>query len=550
MPRHFLSSTRLWSFWLVLSVIALGTASAKEPGQATEKFLFQESFDDSQLLKRGWYDGDRFRISQTGSHAGAGCLEYEWKTGGTTPASSSGIRRLFPATDTVYLRCYLKLSKGFGWTGRNYHPHLMHFMTTENGPYHGPAGSHLTLYIEPCNGKLRLAAQDIQNKDQPHGLTQGPLKGGYNGQFYDSEQVLFRDDQWHMVEALFQLNTLNTQEDKPNADGIVQGWFDGRLVIDQKDVVLRSTDFPKMKFNQFLLTPYFGPGLLPHAQTLWIDELAVGIKRPDPGNDQNKTGSLFAKENLVAWCIVPFDAKKRTPSQRAEMVKRLGLTKVAYDWRAEHIPQFEEEILEYKKHGLEFFAFWDWHDSIGPLIKQHGIKPQIWRTCSATKQGTDDEMAQSASEALLSLVEKTRELGLKLGLYNHGGWGGEPENLVKVCRYLRDKHQAEHVGIVYNFHHGHDHIPDFANSLKLMQPYLLCVNINGMADAQSLKADPAKKIIPIGSGPQELSLLRILQDSGYQGQIGILDHRPELDAEESLKQNLDGLKKLLPELLK
>ena len=34
-----------------------------------------------------------------------------------------------------------------------------------------------------------------------------------------------------------------------------------------------------MQFNQFLLTPYFGPGLLPHAQTLWIDELAVGTER-------------------------------------------------------------------------------------------------------------------------------------------------------------------------------------------------------------------------------------------------------------------------------
>jgi hypothetical protein len=34
-----------------------------------------------------------------------------------------------------------------------------------------------------------------------------------------------------------------------------------------------------MKFNQFLLTRYFGPGLLPHEQTLWIDELAVGTNR-------------------------------------------------------------------------------------------------------------------------------------------------------------------------------------------------------------------------------------------------------------------------------
>jgi hypothetical protein len=62
----------------------------------------------------------------------------------------------------------------------------------------------------------------------------------------------------------------------------VRGWFDGELVIDAKDAVLRSTDFPDMKFNQRLLTPYFGPGLLPQAQTLWIDELATGTERLGP----------------------------------------------------------------------------------------------------------------------------------------------------------------------------------------------------------------------------------------------------------------------------
>ena len=155
----------------------------------------------------------------------------------------------------------------------------MHFMTTENAAYHGPAASHLTLYIEPQNGRLRLAAQDIQNKDAPRGLTQGPLRGGYNGKFYDSETVLFADDKWHTVEALFALNSLDLDRGRPNADGIVRGWFDGKLVVDRTDVILRSTDFPNMKFNQFLLTPYFGPGLLPHQQSLWIDELVAATGR-------------------------------------------------------------------------------------------------------------------------------------------------------------------------------------------------------------------------------------------------------------------------------
>lgn len=240
--------------------------------------LFHESFDDARLLTRGWYDGDRFRISKD-AFAGKGCLEYEWKGNATQPFSSSGIRRLFQPTDTVYVRFHIRLSKNWGWTGRPYHPHLMHFMTTENGKYHGPAASHLTLYVEPQNGRLRLAAQDIQNKDAPHGLTQGMLKGGYNAKLYDSKQRLFVNDKWHAVEAMFKLNSLDLVGDAPNPDGVVRGWVDGKLVVDRNDVILRSTDFPSMKFNQFLLTPYFGRGLLPHAQTLWIDELVVAKRR-------------------------------------------------------------------------------------------------------------------------------------------------------------------------------------------------------------------------------------------------------------------------------
>jgi hypothetical protein len=243
---------------------------------------FRESFDDPRLLQRGWYDGDRFTISAAHPYVGKGCIEYGWKAGATNPATSSGIRHLFEATDTVALRVYIKLSRGWGWSGRPYHPHLMHFMTTENEKYSGPAASHLTVYVEPWNGRLRLAAQDIQNRDKPHGLTQGPLRGGYNGQFYDSKEVLFNDEGWHCVEAMFRLNSLDLKADRANADGIVRGWFDGKRVIDRTDVVLRSPDFPKMQFNQFLLLPYFGPGLLPHEQTLWIDELAVGTERLGP----------------------------------------------------------------------------------------------------------------------------------------------------------------------------------------------------------------------------------------------------------------------------
>lgn len=43
-------------------------------------------------------------------------------------------------------------------------------------------------------------------------------------------------------------------------------------------------------------------------------------------------------KNYFAWCIVPFDNQNRTPEQRIEMLKRLGFTSYAYDWREKHLP--------------------------------------------------------------------------------------------------------------------------------------------------------------------------------------------------------------------
>lgn len=256
---------------------------------------------------------------------------------------------------------------------------------------------------------------------------------------------------------------------------------------------------------------------------------------------------IFERDRLVAWCIVPFDALKRTPSQRAEMIEKLGMARVAYDWRAEHVPTFEEEIQEYKKHDIEFFAFWSWHDALEPLIAKYQIRPQIWLMLPGVGDKADSEKVQAAAEALRPMVEKTAKLGLRLGLYNHGGWGGEPENLAAVCKYLRKHQDAEHVGIVYNFHHGHEHIVRFPEAFAAVKPYLLCLNLNGMADPSSL-AGNQNKILPIGKGVHEHDMIKEVLRQGYQGPIGILDHRAELDAELSLKQNLDGLETLVNKL--
>ena len=265
-------------------------------------------------------------------------------------------------------------------------------------------------------------------------------------------------------------------------------------------------------------------------------------------NESSRITDLFSKQNLVAWCIVPFDAKSRSPAERVAMLQRLGLSRVAYDWRKVHIPSFEDEIVQYGKHDIEFFAFWDWHDSLAPLLKKHGVKPQIWKTAPSPTGVSQTARVQAAAKALMPLAEKTKVLGLKLGLYNHGGWGGEPKNLVAVCEHLRREHNATHVGIVYNLHHAHGEMNSFARNLTQMRPYLLCLNVNGMVRESELRKDPKRKIMPLGLGSDDKPIFRVIIESGYDGPVGVLDHRNELDAEESLQQNLDGLKGITKQL--
>lgn len=252
---------------------------------------------------------------------------------------------------------------------------------------------------------------------------------------------------------------------------------------------------------------------------------------------------LFDKSNLVAWCIVPFDAKKRSPEERAEMIAKMGLTRIAYDWRQEHVAEFEREILAYQKHQIEMFAFWGVHDDAFRLFEQYHLSPQIWVMLKASGE-SQEEKVKSAAEALLPTLEKAKKIGSNVGLYNHGGWGGEPENLVAVCEFLKAKHSVENVGIVYNLHHGHSHLDRLPAAIEAMKPWLLCFNLNGMDVAGDTKS---RKILPLGAGSEDVKVLRQLRASTYSGPVGILNHTNE-DAEGRLLDNLDGLAWLVPQL--
>jgi putative heme-binding domain-containing protein len=220
-----------------------------------------------------------------------------------------------------------------------------------------------------------------------------------------------------------------------------------------------------------------------------------------------------------------------------------------YDYRAQHIPTFDAEVEALQDANIELTAWWfpavlnDEARLILDVLKRHGVKTQLWVTGGGQPTQSAAEQRQrvrAEADRIRPIAVAAAEIGCSVGLYNHGGWFGEPENQIAVIEEL----DLPNVGIVYNQHHGHGHVEDFAQLLEDMKPHLLCLNLNGMVAGGDAAG---QKIVPLGRGELDLRLLKIIQQSGYTGLIGILNHTQH-DAEARLLDNIDGLKWLTRQL--
>ena len=269
-------------------------------------------------------------------------------------------------------------------------------------------------------------------------------------------------------------------------------------------------------------------------------------------NPVSVSSNLWAHENLVAWCAVPFDANHRGPEERAAMLARLGFKHFAYDWRAEHVPTFDAEINALKKHGINLLAWWFPFDATDPqaeatleLFKRHGVHPQLWVMQSSKKSTaplTDEQQITQNAERIAGLAKLAAPYGCKVGLYNHNGWFGVMDHQLAVLDRLRTL-GVKDVGMVYNFSHArdphHDDTKDFPALWKKIKPYVMAVNVTGMR--------MEGQIIYPSQGDAELAMMRTIQESGWTGPVGVIAEKGG-DAEVTLTNYMNGIDWLAAEL--
>jgi hypothetical protein len=297
------------------NVAAASTAGLNAPPPSPGgTLLFQENFEDGNLGSRGWYDNTAVLLSTTEHIAGSNSsAQYRFLAGATTPTTGGTQRHKFTPTNSFYVSYYVKYSANWVGSNRAYHPHEFLALSTLDGDYDGPSENFLTVYIEQNylnGGRPRLAMQDNKSINHSYGalpnnlvsITENRSTGGCNGvmesnifsecfnagsNWYNSKQitgpVVFQPDpgtdyknNWNFVEAYFQLNTI--VNDIGKADGVIQYWFNGTLIIDRHDILFRTGAHPTLQFNQFMIGPYIGDGS-PVDQSMWVDNLRIATAR-------------------------------------------------------------------------------------------------------------------------------------------------------------------------------------------------------------------------------------------------------------------------------
>jgi hypothetical protein len=294
------------------------------------------------------------------------------------------------------------------------------------------------------------------------------------------------------------------------------------------------------------------------------------------------------------------------------MLSRLGIRQVTLGGADDNltIDTIDTQIEILRRHGIKVAGWYvddfdeptigvNWRNhridaktpntlTVGELLeafKRHGIKPDLWLARNMRLSGptplpakpvaewTNEELNEGFRrylnydptpperrelrvhqevEHLKPLVDLTASYGITVALYKHGGWIGVTDNMIAVIQQLKVG-GAENICMVYRFIHAHDEVDDtidFPAVWKGVQPYVRVVDITGVHAGRTA----VYPILYPSQGALELNMLKTIQNSGWEGTIGISAEKgagqsgEAGDSEINLRSNLIGLDWIADEL--
>lgn len=269
--------------------------------------LFSEAFANSSLSGRGWYSivSQDWVVSPAPSGF-SGALRCTWSNGQTVP-TTGGMRMLFTASDSIYLRYQTSFSSNWIGSSQLFGPHIVYFLSDLDGAFDGPSDSRLNIaadLIYRSGNSARVYFQDNQYMDENNvgvNVSEARATCGGNGQqgyadswdffadagfshgYYQTrilDSTAFMaaaDTAWHQIEVEIILNSIVGGIGQ--LDGVCRYWWDGSLIWERTNLIMRTGTRPNLKINQFGIAPYMSEGS-PITQTMYIADIEVRTRKP------------------------------------------------------------------------------------------------------------------------------------------------------------------------------------------------------------------------------------------------------------------------------
>jgi len=247
-------------------------------------WIFCEDFEEGTLVNNDWYYnylGSTWFPTCSSTQPCAEITDTEALSGNrsmralSVPDGASNdtavAHHKFAAHDTIYVRYYRKWESKWRWDSMTRSGHNTYIFA---GEYGNPMTTDFTVYEDThyinntSNLAVRAAYQDASQLITPEGTT-------YNGQWpalpHDvTTPVSFvPGSRWYEIQYMAKMNTVGKQ------DGEIRLWVDGVLVTEQKNLVMRDSSHPNIKFDHFLFGPNYPGGNPPYPQSNYIDDIVI-----------------------------------------------------------------------------------------------------------------------------------------------------------------------------------------------------------------------------------------------------------------------------------
>lgn len=256
------------------------------------------------------------------------------------------------------------------------------------------------------------------------------------------------------------------------------------------------------------------------------------------------------KQPFFPFCIDWHDAKKRSFTEQAAMLKELGYDGVGHIW----MDKVDERIASLDAVGLKLYQI-TMVVEVGPGKAPYD-EAQFKKTLDLVKgrnvqfdllvngmKPSDPSVDDHAVAILRKMSDQARDSGAQLLLYPHqGSW---VERIEDSCR-VADKVDRPNVGVMFNLCHWLrvDSQRDYKPLLKKAMPRLWAISING-ADEFDPQPGWDKYIQPLGQGNFDMArFLKTLGELGYRGPIGLQCYGIGGDAREHLAKSIEAWRKL------